>query len=66
MGRCRRREAAAGVSGPVALATPAAVRRIDVETAEEMYKEVHQEIATTDIRLRSRGLSARRLRQKIA
>jgi phosphopantothenoylcysteine decarboxylase/phosphopantothenate--cysteine ligase len=37
------------VSGPVALATPAAVRRIDVETAEEMYKEVHQEIATTDI-----------------
>jgi phosphopantothenoylcysteine decarboxylase/phosphopantothenate--cysteine ligase len=37
------------VSGPVALATPAAVRRIDVETAEQMYAKVHEEMADTDI-----------------
>lgn len=37
------------VSGPVALATPATVRRIDVETAEEMYRKVHEEIAGADI-----------------
>jgi phosphopantothenoylcysteine decarboxylase/phosphopantothenate--cysteine ligase len=37
------------VAGPVALATPAAVRRIDVETAEQMYRQVHDEIAGTDI-----------------
>jgi phosphopantothenoylcysteine decarboxylase/phosphopantothenate--cysteine ligase len=32
------------VSGPVALSTPAGVRRIDVETAEQMYRAVHGEI----------------------
>jgi phosphopantothenoylcysteine decarboxylase / phosphopantothenate---cysteine ligase len=32
------------VTGPVALATPPTVRRIDVETAEELYKKVHDEI----------------------
>lgn len=37
------------VSGPVALATPAGVRRIDVETAEQMYANVHAEIAGKDI-----------------
>ncbi len=37
------------VSGPVALPTPAAVRRVDVETAEEMFRSVHDEIAGTDI-----------------
>jgi phosphopantothenoylcysteine decarboxylase / phosphopantothenate---cysteine ligase len=37
------------VTGPVALPTPAAVRRIDVETAEQMYKQVHQEIGGADI-----------------
>jgi phosphopantothenoylcysteine decarboxylase/phosphopantothenate--cysteine ligase len=37
------------VSGPVALATPAGVRRVDVETAEQMYAAVHAEIADTDI-----------------
>jgi phosphopantothenoylcysteine decarboxylase/phosphopantothenate--cysteine ligase len=37
------------VSGPVALTTPAGVRRIDVETAEQMYERVHAEIANTDI-----------------
>lgn len=37
------------VTGPVTLPTPAAVRRIDVETAEEMYRAVHDEIAGADI-----------------
>jgi phosphopantothenoylcysteine decarboxylase / phosphopantothenate---cysteine ligase len=37
------------VSGPVALPTPAAVRRISVETAEEMFRAVHAEIEGTDI-----------------
>jgi phosphopantothenoylcysteine decarboxylase/phosphopantothenate--cysteine ligase len=37
------------VAGPVALATPAGVRQIDVETAEQMYQSVHQEIADADI-----------------
>ena len=37
------------VTGPVALPTPATVRRVDVETAEEMYRSVHDEIAGTDI-----------------
>jgi phosphopantothenoylcysteine decarboxylase/phosphopantothenate--cysteine ligase len=32
------------VTGPVALPTPAAVRRVDVETAEQMYDKVHVEI----------------------
>ncbi len=37
------------VTGPVALPTPAAVRRIDVETAEQMYDKVHVEIGGADI-----------------
>ncbi|HUQ50952.1 MAG TPA: bifunctional phosphopantothenoylcysteine decarboxylase/phosphopantothenate--cysteine ligase CoaBC [Gammaproteobacteria bacterium] len=37
------------VTGPVALPTPAAVRRIDVETAEQMYDSVHGEIAGAEI-----------------
>jgi phosphopantothenoylcysteine decarboxylase/phosphopantothenate--cysteine ligase len=37
------------VTGPVALPTPAAVRRVDVETAEQMYKHVHEEIGGADI-----------------
>jgi phosphopantothenoylcysteine decarboxylase/phosphopantothenate--cysteine ligase len=37
------------VTGPVGLPTPAAVRRVDVETAEEMYRKVHDEIAGADI-----------------
>jgi phosphopantothenoylcysteine decarboxylase/phosphopantothenate--cysteine ligase len=37
------------VSGPVSLPTPASVRRVDVETAEEMYRKVHDEIAGADI-----------------
>lgn len=37
------------VSGPVSLATPPGVRRIDVERAEQMYRAVHAEIADTDL-----------------
>jgi phosphopantothenoylcysteine decarboxylase/phosphopantothenate--cysteine ligase len=37
------------VAGPVALPTPAGVRRIDVETAEQMYERVHAEVAGTDL-----------------
>ena len=37
------------VTGPVALPTPPAVRRVDVETAEELYKKVHDEIDGSDI-----------------
>jgi phosphopantothenoylcysteine decarboxylase/phosphopantothenate--cysteine ligase len=37
------------IAGPVALATPPFVRRVDVETAEQMYERVHAEIADTDI-----------------
>lgn len=37
------------VSGPVNLSTPPGVRRIDVETAEEMYRAVHAEIADTEL-----------------
>jgi phosphopantothenoylcysteine decarboxylase/phosphopantothenate--cysteine ligase len=37
------------VSGPVALTTPAGVRRVDVETAQQMYDKVHEEIAGADL-----------------
>jgi phosphopantothenoylcysteine decarboxylase/phosphopantothenate--cysteine ligase len=37
------------VTGPVSLPTPAAVQRVDVETAEEMYRKVHDEIGGAHI-----------------
>ena len=37
------------VSGPVALPTPAGVRRVDVESAEAMYAAVEAEVNGTDI-----------------
>jgi phosphopantothenoylcysteine decarboxylase/phosphopantothenate--cysteine ligase len=37
------------VSGPVALGTPAGVRRIDVESAVQMYDKVHEEIGGADL-----------------
>ena len=37
------------VSGPVALATPLGVARIDVETAEQMYRAVHTAVADADL-----------------
>jgi phosphopantothenoylcysteine decarboxylase/phosphopantothenate--cysteine ligase len=46
------REAGADVtliSGPVALDTPPGVQRIDVETAQQMYEQVHRSIGGTDV-----------------
>jgi len=37
------------VTGPVSLPTPAGVRRVEVETAEQMYKSVHDEITGAQI-----------------
>ena len=37
------------VSGPVAVPTPGGVRRVDVQTAEEMYAGVHEWIGEADI-----------------
>jgi len=37
------------VSGPVSMKTPEGVRRIDVETAEEMYRAVHREVPNADL-----------------
>lgn len=46
------REAGADVvliTGPVSLPTPAGLRRINVETAEQLYERVHAEIGGADI-----------------
>jgi phosphopantothenoylcysteine decarboxylase / phosphopantothenate---cysteine ligase len=37
------------VSGPVSLCTPAGVRRVNVETAAQMYDAVQQELPGTDV-----------------
>ncbi len=37
------------VSGPVALGTPRGVERLDVETAEQMYRVVHEHLEGIDI-----------------
>jgi phosphopantothenoylcysteine decarboxylase/phosphopantothenate--cysteine ligase len=37
------------VSGPVALPAPAGIRKVDVETADELYAKVHDEIKGVDI-----------------
>jgi phosphopantothenoylcysteine decarboxylase/phosphopantothenate--cysteine ligase len=37
------------ISGPVSIDTPIGVRRIDVESAQDMYEAVHRELPTTDI-----------------
>jgi phosphopantothenoylcysteine decarboxylase/phosphopantothenate--cysteine ligase len=37
------------VTGPVSLPTPAGVQRIDVETAEEMYRKVHEVVGGAHI-----------------
>lgn len=37
------------VSGPVSMATPQGVERIDVETAEEMYASVHERVSEADL-----------------
>lgn len=37
------------VSGPVSIPSPHGVRRVDIETAEEMFRAVHEDISETDI-----------------
>jgi phosphopantothenoylcysteine decarboxylase/phosphopantothenate--cysteine ligase len=37
------------VSGPVSIDTPVGVRRIDIESAQDMYDAVHRELPTMDI-----------------
>ena len=37
------------VSGPVSVATPPGVERIDVETAEDMYASVHERVEDADL-----------------
>jgi phosphopantothenoylcysteine decarboxylase / phosphopantothenate---cysteine ligase len=37
------------ISGPVSLATPAGVKRIDVRTAEEMFEAVKRQVAGCDV-----------------
>lgn len=37
------------IAGPVALETPTGVRRVNVESAEDMYQAVHSELSTMDI-----------------
>ena len=37
------------VSGPVSMATPQGVERLDVETAEEMYASVHARVSEADL-----------------
>jgi phosphopantothenoylcysteine decarboxylase/phosphopantothenate--cysteine ligase len=45
------------VSGPVNVPTPAGVRRIDVETAEQMMDAVHAELPGTDIFIAAAAVS---------
>jgi len=54
------------VAGPVALATPAGVRRIDVETAEEMCAAVHDEIEATHLFIACAAVSDYRPRERAA
>jgi phosphopantothenoylcysteine decarboxylase/phosphopantothenate--cysteine ligase len=45
------------VSGPVGVATPAGVRRVDVETAEQMMEAVRAELPGTDIFIAAAAVS---------
>jgi phosphopantothenoylcysteine decarboxylase/phosphopantothenate--cysteine ligase len=45
------------VSGPVNVATPPGVRRIDVETAEQMMNAVNEHVANTDIFIAAAAVS---------
>ena len=51
------------VSGPVNLPTPAGVRRVDVETAEQMLAAVRSELVDTDIFIASAAVSDYRARE---
>lgn len=59
------------VSGPVSLATPPGVERLDVETAQDMYDAVHEHIGSADLFIacaavsdyRPQMLSARKIKR---
>jgi phosphopantothenoylcysteine decarboxylase / phosphopantothenate---cysteine ligase len=51
------------VSGPVNVATPAGVRRVCVESAEQMMNAVQAEIADTDIFIAAAAVSDYRMRE---
>jgi phosphopantothenoylcysteine decarboxylase/phosphopantothenate--cysteine ligase len=51
------------VSGPVNVATPAGVRRVDVESAAQMLQAVQAEIGDTDIFIASAAVSDYRARE---
>jgi phosphopantothenoylcysteine decarboxylase/phosphopantothenate--cysteine ligase len=51
------------VSGPVNVATPFGVKRVDVETAEQMMNAVQAEIADTDIFIAAAAVSDYRMRE---
>jgi phosphopantothenoylcysteine decarboxylase / phosphopantothenate---cysteine ligase len=51
------------VSGPVNVATPQGVKRVDVETAEQMLAAVRAELADTDVFIASAAVSDYRARE---
>jgi phosphopantothenoylcysteine decarboxylase/phosphopantothenate--cysteine ligase len=51
------------VSGPVNMPTPTGVRRVDVETADQMLAAVRAELANTDIFIASAAVSDYRARE---
>jgi phosphopantothenoylcysteine decarboxylase/phosphopantothenate--cysteine ligase len=54
------------VSGPVNVPTPPGVKRVDVETAEQMMNAVQAEIADTDIFIAAAAVSDYRMREVAA
>ncbi|NNE59786.1 MAG: bifunctional phosphopantothenoylcysteine decarboxylase/phosphopantothenate--cysteine ligase CoaBC [Woeseia sp.] len=51
------------VSGPVNLATPAGAERVDVESAEDLYKATHAHIKGTDIFIAAAAVADYQLQQ---
>ena len=45
------------VAGPVALSTPAGVTRLDVESAEQMHRAVHEHVGAADIFIAAAAVS---------
>ncbi|HZW58938.1 MAG TPA: bifunctional phosphopantothenoylcysteine decarboxylase/phosphopantothenate--cysteine ligase CoaBC, partial [Woeseiaceae bacterium] len=54
------------VSGPVALATPRQVRRIDIETAEQLFAATHEHLDGVDIFIGAAAVSDYRPQQSAA
>jgi phosphopantothenoylcysteine decarboxylase/phosphopantothenate--cysteine ligase len=54
------------VSGPVALATPAGVSRIDVRTAEEMFAAVKQAVKSSDVFIAVAAVADYRVKNRAA